>query len=263
MFRLPIINSVGESAWPAVFPLEKIDALRDSVGARHFSSQMMLDYIASERARLDPGALIFYDGEFDARTAKLDGVGIITGYACYWDPSSGRYGNDNSVCVMLYTDNKNRRAFIHDVRYLSVDENDAHPLATQCENVLDFMRVHGARVIGIEVNGMGNALPEIMRDTATKLGQGVVINRVVNHTRKEARILDAIEPLLTTGRLWVHERVRGTPLLSEMLGWSPMSVGGHDDGLDAVAGALRCAPTALRATGQFFRPVQAKTEFNV
>ncbi len=265
VFRLPIIDAGGTPAWPSVFPLEKIDYLRDTVGPRHFSSQMMLEYISEDKARLDPGALHFYDGEFDGRTAKLgiDKEFLITGYSCYWDPSGGRSGSDASVCVLLYRDDKNRRAFIHDVRYLIVDDNDLHPLATQCEKVLEFMNMHAAHVIGIEINGLGNALPEILRELAIKRAQSIVVQKIVNHTRKELRILDATEPLLTTGRLWAHERIRITPLLSEMLGWTPMGSAGHDDGLDAVSGALRLNATPVRPLGQLWRPLRAKTEFKI
>ena len=265
VFRLPIINANGVPAWPSVFPTTKIEELRNIVGARHFSSQMMLEYIAEDKARLDPGALHFYNGEFDARCAKLgtDKNFLITGASCYWDPSGGQSNADASVCVLLYRDDKNRLAFIHDVKYLIVDDNDLHPLATQCESVLNFMNQHGVHLIGIEVNGLGNALPEILREVAKKKNQSVVIQKVVNHTRKESRILDTIEPLLTTGRLYAHERIRATPLLSEMLGWSPIGSNGHDDGLDAVAGALRMTPAPVRALGQTFRPVRAKTEFKI
>jgi hypothetical protein len=289
VFRLPIIDADGASAWPEVFPLEKIDALRDAAGPRHFSSQMMLEYLTEDKARLDPDALRFYESEFDPRTAKLEELGVrreelgvkedsaqflppnsylltptsITGSACYWDPSGGRKGADSSVVALVYRDDKNRRAFIHDVRYLLVDDKNPHPLATQCEEVLDFMTAHGARVLAIEVNGLGSALPEILRELATRRGQPAVVQKIVNHSRKESRILDAIEPLLTTGRLWAHERIRATPLLSEMLDWTTAGAIGRDDGLDAVAGALRLTPTPVRPLGQLWRPLRAKTEFKI
>lgn len=265
VFRLPIIDANGVPAWPSVFPTEKIEELRNIVGPRHFSSQMMLEYISEDKARLDPGALHFYDGNFDVRCAKLgnDKDFLITGLSCYWDPSGGLNNADASVCVLIYRDDKNRLAFIHDVKYLIVDDDNLHPLATQCESVLEFMNLHGAHLIGIEVNGLGNALPEILREVAKKKNQSIVIQKIANHTRKESRILDTIEPLLTTGRLWANERVRATPLLSEMLRWMPMGSAGHDDGLDAIAGALRMTPTPVRALGQTFRPVRAKTEFKI
>ncbi|MCL1892552.1 MAG: hypothetical protein FWF97_04700 [Alphaproteobacteria bacterium] len=260
--RLPIVDSIGAPAWPEVFPLEKIDQLRDTVGPRHFSSQMMLEFISEDKARLDPGALRFYEEELDIRTAKI-GDTRITGASCYWDPSGGRKYADASVCVLVYRDDKNRRAFIHDIKYLAVEDSDLHPLATQCGLVLDFMTMHGARALAIEVNGLGSALPEILREVANRRTQPVVVQKIINHARKELRILDAIEPLLTTGRLSAHERIRTTPLLAEMLGWTPLGAGGHDDGLDALAGALRLNPMPVRPLGQFWRPMNARTDFKV
>ncbi|MBN1324805.1 MAG: hypothetical protein JW974_01135 [Alphaproteobacteria bacterium] len=260
--RIPIVNADGISAWPELFPLEKIEEMREIVGPRHFSSQMMLDYVSEEKVRLDPGALHFYDDNFDRITAKL-GDNLITGAAVYWDPSGGRVHSDSSVCILIYRDDKNRRVFIQDVKYLTVNDNDIHPMATQCESVLNFMKIHNQKKIAIEVNGIGNSLPEILRETANKLGQPIIVQGIVNHKRKETRILESIEPMLATGRLYSHEKIKSTPLLSEMLGWSPMAVSQNDDGLDALAGAMRIQPIPIRTISGTFRVLKAKTDFKV
>ncbi|MDR1337904.1 MAG: hypothetical protein LBJ73_02655 [Rickettsiales bacterium] len=293
--KIPIVDSDGTPAWPQLFPLSKVEQLRETVGARHFSSQMMLEYISEEKARLDPGALHFYSGEFNPGTAtieveerlaasrqsverrsQVEDVNnnespslcalrsfTLTGMAMYWDPSGGRVKSDGSVCVLIYRDDRNRRVFIHDILYLTVSDEDLHPLATQCGAVLDFMRRHGTNRIAIEVNGIGNALPEIMRKAAQKRGQPVVVQKIVNHQRKETRILDSIEPLLTTGRMHAHRRVANTPLLSEMLGWSPLGASQYDDGLDAVAGALRIQPIPIRPLSAGAQILKARTDFKV
>ena len=260
--RIPIIDADGMPAWPQLFPLEKIEDLREIVGPRHFSSQMMLEYISEEKARLDPGALHFYEYNFDYKSAKL-GDNLITGYACYWDPSGGGFNSDGSVCIMIYRDDKNRKVFIHDIKYLTVSDNNLHPLATQCESVLDFMQSHNQHKIGIEVNGIGNALPEILREIADKRNQNVIVQKIVNHQRKETRILDSVEPILTTGRMFAHERIKSTLLLSEMLGWSPVGVNNNDDGLDALAGALRIQPVPIRSMSAQLHQIKAKTDFKI
>lgn len=262
ILKIPIVDSLGNPAWPQVFPLESIDNLRNTVGQRHFSAQMMLEYMDEDKARLDPGALHFYEDEFDARTAKL-GDNLITGTACYWDPSSGRIKSDSSVCVLIYRDDKKRCVYLHDIKYFTVSDNDIHPLSSQCEMVLEFLQMHNQRILGLEVNGIGTALPEIITKTAQENGQGLIVRKITNHMRKETRILDSVEPLMTTGRLFVHERIRASPLLSEMLGWSPMGGSGHDDGIDALAGALRMQSTPVRAMGSLFRPIIAKTDFKI
>ena len=260
--KIPVISGDGTPAWPEMFPVSRIDEMRRAVGARYFSAQMMLEFVAPERARLDPDALHLYDDAFDMRTARI-GEYLVTGAVAYWDPSTGRQKSDASVCVLVYRDDNNRHLFIHDAVYLTVSDSELHPLARQCEMVLEFLLRHGLHRVCIETNGIGNALPEIMRDVARRQNVSVNIQDITNHTKKETRILDAIEPVLTTGRLHAHRRIQSTPLIAEMLGWSPLGGVGHDDGLDAVAGAICAAPVPVRPLGQIIRPFTANTEFKI
>ena len=260
--KIPIISAEGTPTWPELFPLERIDELRDAVGARYFSAQMMLEFIAPDRARLDPDALKLYDSEFDARNAKI-GDHIITGASIYWDPSTGRKKSDGSVCVLIYRDDKNKNIFIHDVLYLVISDEELHPLAHQCEMILDFIISHGLRRIYIETNGIGNALPEIMRSVASARNITVNIQKVTNNKNKETRILDAIEPILSSGRLHAHRRVQSTPLIAEMLGWTPMGGSTHDDGLDATAGAICTTPIPIRPLGHGPSTFTANTNFKI
>ena len=262
ILKIPIVDSAGNPAWPELFPLEKIEQMRETVGPRHFSAQMMLDFIAPERARLDPGGLHLYSEEFEASTAKI-GENLISGSVLYWDPSTGRSKRDNSACVLLYRDDKNRRIFIHDILYLTVPDSEQFPLSRQCDMVIDFMNVRHLSKITIETNGIGGGLPEIMRDCAVRRGSNIYVNRVSNNRAKSERILAAIEPVLSTGRLYAHTRVQQTPLISEMIGWSPVAYSGHDDGLDAVAGAIAQTPIPVRPLGHSFQTFTANTNFKL
>jgi hypothetical protein len=156
--RIPIVDADGTPAWPEKFPLSVITDLQSTVGARHFASQMMLTPVSPERVRLDPGAMHFYNDEFNPQNAHI-GDQIITGACIYWDPSLGRSKSDGSVCVIIYRDDKSHRIFIHDVLYLMISDNDEHPMATQCERVLKFMAQYSMNRICVETNGIGNALP--------------------------------------------------------------------------------------------------------
>ncbi len=261
ILRIPIVDADGVSAWPELFPISRIDEMRRTVGARHFSGQMMLEFVSPDRARLDPDSLQFYDDEFDVRMARI-GDNKITGACVYWDPSSGRRGHDSSVCVILYRDDKNRNLFVHDVMYLTVADDELHPLARQCEMVLSFLMRYQMRKVMIETNGIGNALPEIMRDIATRQHFPILIGGVTNSRNKEMRILDALEPVMGAGRLYVHRRVTHTPLIAEMLGWTPGGAG-HDDGLDALAGAIASPSIPVHVAGHIARPITANTNFKL
>ena len=260
--KIPIVDNVGNPAWPEVFPIEKIQELERIVGPRHFSAQMMLEYVAEERIHLDPGAIHFYGDDFDSRTARI-GEHVITGASVYWDPSSGHNTSDGSVCVLIYRDDKNTTAFVHDVLYITVLDDDIHPLASQCEKILNFLQKHKINRIGIEINGIGNALPEIIRRIADDRNMPLHIVQISNHTKKETRILNAVEPMLNTGRMFMHERVKQTMLLAEMLAWTPIGSTEHDDGLDAVAGALAMTPIPLRPISNNIGLIRANTEFKI
>ena len=258
--KIPIVDAAGVPAWPEMFPLSAVEDLQRTVGARHFASQMMLQPVSIERVRLDPGAIHFYDDDFNSQNAHI-GDNIITGATVYWDPSLGHTKSDGSVCVIIYRDDKLHRIFVHDVRYLTVDDNDEHPMATQCERVLDFMSQYNMRRINVETNGIGNALPEILRDSAAHRGFGLVVSGVVNNKRKSDRIIDTLEPILSTGRLYCASRVQSTPLLAEMMGWSPAGYTTHDDGIDAVAGAILATPTPVHPIARVGRTFVGKTDF--
>ena len=260
--KIPVIDNAGNPAWPELFPIEKIREIENSVGPRHFSAQMMLEYVSEDKIHLDPGAVQFYCADFNENLCRI-GEHNVTGGNIYWDPSSGHISSDGSVCVLIYRDDKNKQFFLHDIMYINVDDNDIHPLSTQCESVLKFMQKHKFNRIGIEINGLGNALPEIIKKEADARHIPINVVQISNHTKKETRILNAIEPMLNTGRLYMHTRIQQTMLLSEMLAWSPIGSAEHDDGLDAVAGALAMNPTSIKPVITHGGLIKANTEFKI
>ncbi len=72
-----------------------------------------------------------------------------------------------------------------------------------------------------------------------------------NRRPKDTRILEAFDALLAARRLNVHDSVRKTPFITEMQEWRPGGRG-HDDGLDAVAGALSLAPSRHRIRRAYY-----------
>ena len=225
-------------------------------------AQMMLQFTPLDKVRLDPGKIQIYDCEFNRMNAQI-GEHHITGAAVYWDPALGYKSNDHSVCALVFRDDKSHNVFIHDIKYMIVPDDCEQPLTYQCDVVLDFMAKYDLRKLAVETNGLGNALPEILSDKIASRGGGIVIQKITNHAKKESRILDALEPLLGAGRLFAHLRIQQTPFMSEMLGWSPIGGIGHDDGLDAVAGAINIIPGPIRPLGSIIRRYTANTQFKL
>jgi hypothetical protein len=48
-----------------------------------------------------------------------------------------------------------------------------------------------------------------------------------------------------------------------MIGWSPVGYAGHDDGLDAVAGAIAQVPSIVRPLGHAVQTFTANTNFKI
>ena len=261
-FLLPILNPDGTSVWPEMFPVNKISEIRKTVGEHYFMSQMMLDFVPPENIRLDPGKIQIYDAEFNYLTGKI-GEWTITGAAVYWDPSLGHKHTDASVCALIFRDDKAHNIFLHDLKYMIVPNEHPQPLTYQCDLVLDFLAKYNIRKIALEINGLGNALPEILGDKITQRGGGIYVQKISNNIKKESRILNAFEPLLGSGRMFAHTRIQQTPFMSEMLGWSPIGGIGHDDGLDAVAGAINILPIPVHPIGASVRPYHANTNFKI
>ena len=261
-FSLPIISPDGKSAWPELFPMEKISELRKTVGEHYFMAQMMLEFTPPDKIRLDPGMIQLYDADFDYINCKID-QWRITGAAMYWDPALGHKNTDSSVCAIIFRDDKSHNIFLHDMLYMVVPNECPQPLTYQCDLVLDFMSKYKLHRISVETNGLGNALPEILGDKIASRGGGISVQKIFNNTKKETRILNTFEPLLGAGRMFAHTRIQKTPFFSEMLGWSPIGGIGHDDGLDAVAGAININPIPTRPFGNKIHTYRANTNFKI
>lgn len=232
------------------------------MGEHHFMAQMMLEFMPLERVRLDPGMIQIYDTEFNNLTGQI-GTEKITGASVYWDPSLGHKKTDSSVIALIFRDDKTHRIFLHDIQYMVTPPDHTQPLTYQCDLVLNFLERYNMHRVTVETNGLGNALPEILGDKIASRGGGIYVQKITNNTKKETRILNTFEPLLGAARMFAHTRITRTPFMAEMLGWSPIGSSYHDDGLDAVSGAINITPTPIRPLGQTCRTYNANTNFKV
>lgn len=269
----PILTETGGSAWPERFTPESIDRIRRRSSANKFASQMMLRPVALEDGRLDVDRLVPYDWEL--RVSQVGGTDFRLGphrlrsLRVWWDPAVGlrdkkrRKAGDGSVAVLLGEDGEGR-FFIHRALYLSVPAGAEQAAGTaQCRELAAMVADTGVRLIHLEVNGVGAFLPETLRRTL--FDQGLTRVSVVEQRSVQAkvdRILGTIDGPLHASLLYAHDSVIAGPLGREMREWRPRGRG-HDDGLDALAGAMsmcpRPRPDHTRQTG----PMQAQTDFDL
>ncbi|HEY7610398.1 MAG TPA: phage terminase large subunit [Alphaproteobacteria bacterium] len=254
----PIVTAEGESQWPKRFALEAIDALKRTSGPAKFASQMMLTPAAPEQCRFDPAKLLRYDSEVEYREAQGRGSLWLEGrklssIRVWWDPAFGRPEKSDRNAIALAYQDEAGGYWIHRVHYFGHDpaRAAAHPETEAeadqlCRAAAAFAHEMGAPAITVEDNGIGKLLPGLLRKALATVDPSIAV--LAHHARepKDARILHALDVPLAGGLLHAHASVCDGPFAEELRGWRPEGKSGQaDDGVDAVAGAIRAEPTRL------------------
>jgi hypothetical protein len=253
---LPILDEAGNSRWPERFTLHEVNALRRRVGPGKFLSQMMLEPVSPEAARLDPAALVRYREELRLHSgnggAELRlGDARMVSASCFWDPAFGAPGRgDASVLAALFAD-ADGGFWLHRMLYLKHDPEAQQNAAAQlCAQVADLVRALHLPSVTIETNGIGKFLPGLLKQTFQEARLSCVVREHASTRAKAERIIAALEPVMAARRLHVHDSVFATALVQEMRDFRPGAKGLADDGLDALAGCLLAEPIRLKLRGR-------------
>lgn len=266
---IPVIDNHGVSAWPERFTPGRIEQIRLKRGPNKFASQMLLQSVDLEKARIDPARLKSYRADLDYREAnqeavlRLDGRRLVSA-TCWWDPAFGRPARGDASVVAIVFTSEDGLLWLHDVAYLSHDSTEAATADTGsdeasqlCRQVAAFARRNFAPAVTVETNGIGRFLPSLLRQQLRRAGVMAHVREQASTRSKERRILDAFDPVLSAGWLHAHRSVWETPLISEMRDWRPdvgRSTMQRDDGLDAVAGCLLSEPVRLPRLRRWRQP---------
>jgi len=246
--KIPVLDRTGESAWIERYSEEDIARMKMAAGPNRFASQMMLQPRNIAEGRLNPKQLRFYNEELDytkeLQTLFIGQTKLISASA-FWDPAFGSAKGDHSVVAVVFADAEGRY-YLHHINYVRTDDNQDDDEATQqCKQVAEIAKIHHLPSLNVEINGIGKFLPNILRNELAKAKAPCKVQEISQTRSKELRILEAFDAVLAAQRLFVHESVLQTPFMTEMQEWRPGANKTHDDGLDAVAGALAGQPDRL------------------
>ena len=273
-FEIPILDADGECVWPEKYGSHDIEQMKIHTGPNKFASQMMLRPVNIAQGRLNPELLQAYRHDLDY-TKTLDALFIgetkMVSASAFWDPAFGSNTGDRSVLAVVFTDAEGNY-YLHHVEYIKVSATDKTDDATQqCKIVAAIAKAMMLPSVAVETNGIGGFLPAILRNELVRAGALCGVKKIHSTRTKDMRITEAFDAPMAARRLFVHKSVFKTPFLMEMQEWRPYAKNGHDDGLDAVAGALALQPvriTRLYGSGAHSwmggaRGQKAKTEFEV
>ncbi|MFP4313382.1 MAG: phage terminase large subunit [Alphaproteobacteria bacterium] len=272
--KMPVLDENRQSAWPERYSEREIEKMRLRAGPNRFTSQMMLQPVNIAEGRLNPDKLKLYEDGLDY-TKEINTLFLgrrkIRSASAWWDPSFASAKGDCSVLAVIYSDEAGDK-FLHHLEYITLPEQgNADEATAQCRIVAGLCKQFMLPSLTIEINGIGRFLPGILRNELAKAHVPTRVQEFSNSRPKDIRIIEAFDALLAAERLHIHRSVLKTPFISEMREWRPEVSKGHDDGLDAVAGALSLEPVRVEriyGKGAFnwyrgSKSQKAKTDFNV
>ena len=244
---IPLLTSSGLSAWPARFSLDEIKSLRKQVGPNKFTSQMLLQPVNVMTSRLNPEQLRIYDSNViyvkEVSRLEIDNV-AMTSASAWWDPAFGSEGGDRSVLAIIFVD-KQGQYYLHHVEVLKPDCIDKDMARAQCDRVAEILKEMYVPSVALEINGLGRFLPAILRKSLIRQRVPCAVIEVTSRRSKDLRIIEAFDAVLAARALYVNRSVMDGPFPTEMREWQPGRNKGHDDCLDAVAGALSQQPVRI------------------
>lgn len=249
-FSLPILDEAGDSAWPERYDATTIEDMRRQAGPNKFASQMMLTPVNITEGRLDPALLNPYDRELSAQEVQRRlylslGEAKLVSCSAWWDPSFGGEKSDASVLAVVYTDEAGEY-WLHRMIYIRTEKTQIDEATAQCQIVAQAARDFFIPSITVETNGIGKFLPAILKRELAAARIPCAVVESVSTRPKDIRILEAFDAVMAARALNVHRSVYDTGFIREMQEWRPGLKGAHDDGLDAVAGALSREPVRLK-----------------
>lgn len=247
-----VIDICTWNAWPERFTRTAIEIKRkDTRTLNAWDSQYQLQSKPLTETRLDPEKIIPYAVQPSVREVNneicmmLGNVRIISA-AARWDCSLGKLHSDASAFTLVLTDERGNLYW-----HLAVDligelaefDEKGKIISGQCAQIRELVLTYQIPSIVVETNGPGGFVSPILRRALAGIECGVVEEFSIVDKRK--RILDALEPPLSSRFLWAHVDVLEGPSWDQMKDFNPAATNQPDDYLDSVAGAITATPVRI------------------
>jgi hypothetical protein len=249
-----LVDCYAGCAWPERFTRKDLETRRRKTKTvNYWDSQYQLHSRPVHQIRLDPNRLVLYEVEPRIVTANgacemwLGSVQIV-GMSLRWDPSAGKLRSDISAAILDLQDAHGRhywhRALSLQGEIATTDDSGKKITGGQVLDLCDLVETFQVPRITVETNGIGQFAPAFLRMALKqrRLACGIKEEQAV--ANKNTRILEALEPPLKAGMLWVHASVLAM-VEDQMRDWNPDVRDQPDDLLDAGAGAVTDQPVRV------------------
>jgi hypothetical protein len=250
-----LIDCYRGCAWPERFTRADLEnRRRKTKTANYWDSQYQLHSRPVHQIRLDPNRIVPYDVEPRIVTANGEcqmwlGSVQIVGCSLRWDPSAGKVNSDISGVVLDLQDAAGRhywhRALPLVGEIATTSEDGKTVTGGQVMQLCDQVEAFQIPRVTLETNGIGGFAGSFLRMALKQRRLACGITEVQAVANKNKRILEALEPIITSGMLWAHVSVLDGLLWDQMKDWNPAVANQPDDLLDAGAGAVTDQPVRI------------------
>lgn len=247
-----LIDCYAKPAWPGRFSRDELEKRRrETRTINAWDSQYQLHSKPVTEVRLDPARIIPYDVQPVVRHANNAcsmwlGETQIVGAVAYWDCSLGKLKSDASALSLVLTDQRGQ-LYWHIARGLEGElaefDHKDRIIGGQVMQVREVVVSLSIPCVVVETNGPGGFVPNILRQALK--GTGCAVREEHSTVNKQKRILDALEPPLSSRFLWAHVDVLRGPLWDQMRDFNPAITNQPDDYLDSGAGAISQTPVRI------------------
>lgn len=229
-FLLPAENARGRATCPQRFPTARLKKIRKLIGIIAYSKQYLLR-ILSDETRL-------FQDEWIVRIPRPEDK--YKRIAAFIDPSVGatRKNDFKAIVFVGWT------GMYYDVLYSWIKQASIDRMIRRTYTLYDEIRPHR---IGLETNGFQILLKKEFQRAAKEEGFHLPIKTINQKENKELRI-ERLSPLVENGLIRFVQGAGDNELLIEQLLDFPD--GAHDDGPDALEGAIRLLERITGNTGE-------------
>lgn len=241
--------------WPERFNREEIEQRRKETRTLNaWDSQYLLEAKPISETRLDPAKIIPYDVEPEIRISnKIPSMYLggakIAGMAMRWDPAGAKLNSDVSALALVLQDDRGRR-YIHRAIELTGEvaefSKDGKIIGGQVFQICDIIEKFHVPRVTIETNGIGGFAPAVMKGALKQRRLTCGVAEEASVANKNKRILEAFEPVISSGMLWAHVDVLSGPTWDQMKDFNPGTKNQGDDFIDVEAAAISDTPQRIQ-----------------
>lgn len=253
---MPAIDAQNKSLWPEVFPMEKLESIRLSMGSALFDCMFMgrpealqgdifnPRWFRAAQLKLVPGGgqprqvLAYVSREGEAREVTFEQLVIYQ----FWDLAiSSKETADYTCCCTVAVDVESMDLFILDVTraHWSFEQTQQH--------IIELAHFWNPSAVGIESIAYQAAAVQVAIGSSLLPIREVKVDRdKVVRSRLPAARAEAGKMYVLSGMPWVG------PFLDEL---AAFPTGAHDDQVDALSGATALAASWTPSRFELFGDV--------